>query len=130
MNAPVGYAESHADRNNHGRVETRRAWATDDVHWLGADLLALWPGLSGVVAVESARQDLGDLTGKVTVGRRYFVTSHGGLDAAFLADGRPEPTGAWRTACTGAWTWRWARTSAGCGSGTGPRTSAACGGSG
>ena len=84
--ARVGYAGSHADRNNHGRVETRRAWATDDVRGLGADLPALWPGLSGVAAVESTRQDLGDLTGKVTVERRYFVTSHGGLDAAFLAE--------------------------------------------
>ena len=83
--ARVGYAEASADTSNHGRVEPRRAWATDDVRWLGADLLALWPGLSGVVAVESARQDLGDLAGKVTVERRYFVTSHGDLDAAFLA---------------------------------------------
>lgn len=68
----------------HGRIETRRVWVTDEVHWLGADLLALWPGLAAVAVVESTRQDLGDLSGKVTVERRYFITSHPGTDAALI----------------------------------------------
>jgi predicted transposase YbfD/YdcC len=72
----------------HGRVETRRAWVTDEVRWLGEQLLAQWPGLTGgsVGVVESVRQDLGDLTGRVTTERRYFVSSIGGTDAARLAD--------------------------------------------
>ncbi len=82
----VGHAEQAADKNNHGRVETRRTWVSDEVHWLAAELLGLWPGLSAIVAVECTRQDLSDLTGKATVERRYFITSHGGIDAAFLAD--------------------------------------------
>ena len=51
-------------------------------------MLSQWPGLSGgsVVAVESVRQDLGDLSGKVTTERRYFISSPGGTDAAAVAD--------------------------------------------
>jgi predicted transposase YbfD/YdcC len=78
-----GYHEE-ADAS-HGRVETRRARVTDEVHWLGAELLAPWPGLAGVAVVESRRQDLGDLSGKVTLERRYFITSHAGTEAARVA---------------------------------------------
>lgn len=79
-----GYAEE-AD-GGHGRVETRRVWVTDEVRWLGEELPSSWPGLAAVVVVESVRQDLGDLTGKVTTERRYFITSRPGTDAATLAD--------------------------------------------
>lgn len=82
-----GYCEQ-TDGGGHGRVETRRAWVTDEVRWLGEELLAQWPGLSGgsVGVVESVRQDLGDLTGRVTTERRYFISSRGGTDAAAFAD--------------------------------------------
>jgi predicted transposase YbfD/YdcC len=95
--ARVGYHEDTADA--HGRVETRRVWVTDEVRWLGGELLALWPGLAtgAVVVVERARRDLGrfgtpadataDLTpAPVTAERHYYVTSLGGLDARRLAD--------------------------------------------
>jgi predicted transposase YbfD/YdcC len=86
----AGMSHGHCERadGGHGRVETRRAWVTDEVRWLGEQLLSQWPGLSGgsVVAVESVRQDLGDLSGKVTTERRYFISSLGGTDAAALAD--------------------------------------------
>ena len=71
----------------HGRIETRRVWVTDEVHWLGDELLSLWSGLASVVVVESVRQNLGDLSGKVTTERRYYISSHAGTDAAFMADG-------------------------------------------
>jgi predicted transposase YbfD/YdcC len=61
-------------------------WVSDEVAWLGPDLLALWPGLSCLVVVESTRQDLGDLSGKVSVERRYFISSHKGIDAKLHAD--------------------------------------------
>jgi len=58
---------------DHGRIETRRCWATADVGWLkgqGQD----WPGLGGLVCVESEREVLGsDLP--VAAERRYFITS-------------------------------------------------------
>lgn len=56
----------------HGRVETRRAWVTGEVHWLGRDLLGAWPGLAAVAAVECTREVIG---GDTSVERRYFVTS-------------------------------------------------------
>jgi len=67
----------------HGRVETRRVWVTDEVHWLGDDLLARWPGLGSVAAVECRREDLG--TGKTSTERRYFISSRKGTDAAAMA---------------------------------------------
>lgn len=84
--ARVGFFEQAQDTNNHGRVETRRVWVSDEVNWLGKELLDLWPGLSSVVAVECTRQDLGDPGGKVSTERRYFISSHTGTDAEFLAD--------------------------------------------
>jgi len=85
----AGMRHGHVERTEtgHGRVETRRVWVTDEVHWLAEDLRSLWPGLASVVAVESVRQDLGDLGGKVSTERRYFISSHAGTDAARMADG-------------------------------------------
>jgi predicted transposase YbfD/YdcC len=71
----------------HGRIETRRVWVTNEVSWLGQDLLDQWPGLASVVVVEATRQDLGDLSGKVTTERGYFISSHEGTDAAWVAQG-------------------------------------------
>jgi len=53
--------------DGHGRIEKRRVWVTDEVKWLGEELLALWPGLASVAAVESTRRDLSDLGAKVSV---------------------------------------------------------------
>lgn len=80
-----GYDERHDD--GHGRIETRRVWMTDEVHWLGDGLLELWPGLSSLIVVESVRRDLADLEGKVTTTRRYYISSHRGTDARRLGAG-------------------------------------------
>lgn len=82
-----GVFEQTTEKDNHGRVETRRLWVTDEVRWLGEQLVGQWPGLASVIAVESVRQDLGDLTGKITSERRYYISSHTGTDARFLAEG-------------------------------------------
>jgi predicted transposase YbfD/YdcC len=74
-----GYHEQ--SEQGHGRIETRRVWVTDEVQGLGVDLLEQWKGLAAVAVVESTRQDLGDLTGKVSVERRYYITSIPGCDA-------------------------------------------------
>jgi predicted transposase YbfD/YdcC len=63
----------------HGRVEVRRAWVTDEVTWLGPELLALWPGLASIAAVECDRTVAG---GRRSVERRYFITGLPGTDAA------------------------------------------------
>ena len=72
-----GFVETHDD--NHGRIETRRVWVTDQVQSLSCR--DEWAGLSSVAVVESVRQDLGDLSGKVTKERRYFISSLKGCDA-------------------------------------------------
>ncbi len=81
----VGYCE-HREAG-HGRVETRRVWVSDDVHWLGDELLALWPGLAAgsVALVERTRQDLGDFGGKTSVERCCYISSLAGADAAATA---------------------------------------------
>lgn len=63
----------------HGRVETRKCWATSDVQWF--EDLAKWPGLRSFVAVESTRV-LGDQT---STEMRYFISSLDGKDAGKLA---------------------------------------------
>ncbi len=74
------------ENKGHGRIERRRAWVSNDVvKWLGEDLLSAWPGLASVAVVESTRQDLCDLSGKVSVERRYFISSHDHTDAELFA---------------------------------------------
>ena len=80
-----GYWQETND--GHGRIETRRVWVTNEVQWLGKELLDLWPGLASLVAVERTRQDLGDMSGKVTTERSYYISSHNTLDAQRLAEG-------------------------------------------
>jgi predicted transposase YbfD/YdcC len=75
------HGRCQATDGGHGRVEVRRAWVTDEVRWLGDDLLALWPGLAAVAAVECDRDVAG---GKRSVERRYFITSRPGTDAAAM----------------------------------------------
>jgi predicted transposase YbfD/YdcC len=70
---------------DHGRIETRRAWVTDEVRWLGEDLLANWPGLASVAAVECKREDAATGKGSV-VERRYFISSLRGTDARAMAE--------------------------------------------
>jgi len=67
----------------HGRIESRRAWVTDEVRHLGDKLLAQWPGLAAIAAVECERQTLG--AASTSVERRYFISSHKGVDAEAVA---------------------------------------------
>jgi predicted transposase YbfD/YdcC len=73
------------DDDGHGRVEKRRVWVTDEVRWIGKELPEQWPGLASLAVVESTRRDLGDLSGKVSTERRYFISSHPGTDARLHA---------------------------------------------
>ena len=75
----VGHGTHQETCGGHGRVETRRAWVTDEVRWLGGDLVAAWPGLAAVAAVESTRAVAG---GGTSTDRRYFICSLPGADAA------------------------------------------------
>jgi predicted transposase YbfD/YdcC len=54
----------------HGRIETRRGWATDQLGWL--KIADAWPGLKTVVCVEAQRLVIGQ---GQSVERRYFISS-------------------------------------------------------
>jgi len=58
----------------HGRVETRRVWLTTEVRHLGPDLLALWPSVKAIAAVERVREVMGPAS-KVSTERHYYILS-------------------------------------------------------
>lgn len=67
FDGPHDYHES-VDKG-HGRIETRRVWATEDISWFSAK--DRWANLRTWVAVECERQ-VGD---RVSTERRYFISS-------------------------------------------------------
>lgn len=54
---------------DHGRIEVRRYWITEQIEWLESK--AAWAGLCSIGLVESERH-IGD---KITTERRYFIAS-------------------------------------------------------
>lgn len=72
----LGYTETV--EKDHGRIETRRYWQSDDLAWF-ADRTK-WEGLTTVGMVESERI----VDGKTTKERRYYISSLS-LDAARFA---------------------------------------------
>lgn len=54
---------------DHGRVENRRYWVCDDIDWLSQK--PLWKGLKSIGLVEYQSKE----KGKVSIERRYFITS-------------------------------------------------------
>jgi len=64
----------------HGRVEKRRVWLTTEVKHLGADLLALWPSVKAIVAVERVREVMGK-TPSISTERHYYILSNGKCNA-------------------------------------------------
>ena len=78
----------------HGRLETRRVVATDDLAWLQKD--HQWPGMRRA-KVESRRELL--VEGKVEEETRYYISSLPG-DAKQIGQ-RCAATGASRMGCTG-----------------------------
>lgn len=67
---------------DHGRIETRRVWISDELKHLGP-LAYDWPGLGSIVMVESQRE----VSGKgISRERRYFISSLEGTDAKQMAE--------------------------------------------
>lgn len=58
----------------HGRIETRRVWLTTEVEHVGADLLALWPSIKAIAAVERVREVMGEQSA-VSTERHYYILS-------------------------------------------------------
>lgn len=55
----------------HGRIDTRKVWATGQIDWLGRP--EQWKKLSSVIVVEATRRLLGE--NKVETSRRYYISS-------------------------------------------------------
>ena len=55
---------------DHGRIEKRRCWVTEDIGWLAQK--EEWEGLRSIIMVEAEREVIGD---KRTVERRFFISS-------------------------------------------------------
>ena len=74
---------------DHGRIETRRVWVTDQLEgWLGAEQRDRWPGLKSVAVVEATREVPGGPTAAAaaSIERRYFISSRAGTDASRMAE--------------------------------------------
>jgi predicted transposase YbfD/YdcC len=67
----VDHAYHQTTNGGHGRIETRRVWATDQIDWLAGR--QDWENLTSVVVVESTRQILGKM--EKSSERRYFIGS-------------------------------------------------------
>lgn len=77
--ADVHHGVETTVEGDHGRIETRRVWATNQLDdWLDADQRARWTGLKSVAVVQATRDV--PLQG-VSTERRYFISSLGGVDA-------------------------------------------------
>jgi predicted transposase YbfD/YdcC len=55
---------------DHGRIEERGCWATDDIDWL-RKLRADWPALRSIVMIRAQRT----LNGETSTETRYFISS-------------------------------------------------------
>jgi predicted transposase YbfD/YdcC len=55
---------------DHGRIEERRCWVTEDTDWFTEK--AEWAGLRSFIMIEAAREVVGQAA---TVERRYFISS-------------------------------------------------------
>jgi len=69
---------------DHGRIETRRVWVTDQLDdWLDPAQRGRWAGLRSVAVVEAVREIPLQPS---SVERRYFISSLGGTDASGMAE--------------------------------------------
>jgi predicted transposase YbfD/YdcC len=55
---------------DHGRIESRRCWATEDIDWLKHK--KQWRDLQSIIMVEATREVIGQ---RATTERRYFISS-------------------------------------------------------
>jgi predicted transposase YbfD/YdcC len=69
--AGVNHVYHETTEGGHGRIDTRRVWATDQIDWLGRR--DEWKKLTSVIVVESTRRIVG--TGEVKTHRRYYISS-------------------------------------------------------
>lgn len=72
---PAGFESVEKE---HGRIETRRCWQSDEIDWFSDK--EKWAGLRSFCLIESTRE----LKGKTETSRRYYISSLG-VDAGRVA---------------------------------------------
>ncbi len=70
----INYEYGETLEKDHGRIERRRCWVTEEIGWL--EQKAEWQNLKSVIMIETHREVIGK---ERTVERRYFISS---LEAA------------------------------------------------
>lgn len=68
--AEIEHSYCETVEKDHGRIETRRCWATDDIAWLKQK--KQWRDLQSIIMVEATREVIGKAA---TTERRYFISS-------------------------------------------------------
>jgi predicted transposase YbfD/YdcC len=72
---------------DHGRIETRRVWVTDQLEeWLDESQRSRWTGLRSVAVVQAVREVPASGSSGTGVERRYFISSRAGTDASGMAE--------------------------------------------
>jgi predicted transposase YbfD/YdcC len=72
---------------DHGRIETRRVWVTDQLdEWLDESQRSRWTGLRSVAVVQAVREVPASGSSGTAVERRYFISSRAGTDASGIAE--------------------------------------------
>jgi predicted transposase YbfD/YdcC len=72
---------------DHGRIETRRVWVTDQLEeWLDESQRSRWTGLRSVAVVQAVREVPASGSSGTAVERRYFISSRAGTDASGMAE--------------------------------------------
>ena len=68
----IEYETCRTLEKDHGRIEERRCWVTEDIEWL--EQKEEWKNLKSVIMVEAVREVIGK---EKTTERRYFISSLG-----------------------------------------------------
>jgi len=68
--AEIEHSYCEAVEKDHGRIETRRCWATEDIAWLKQK--KEWRDLQSIIMVEATREVIGKAA---STERRYFISS-------------------------------------------------------
>ena len=68
----ISYGYSETLEKDHGRIEERRCWVTEEIGWL--EQKDEWQNLKSVIMVEAIREVIGK---EKTIERRYFISSLG-----------------------------------------------------
>ncbi len=77
----LSHTVSKIFNGDHGRIEQRNVWLTDDVQWL-IERHPRWKSIKGIAIVDSTRE----VQGKISNEQRLYITSHENKNADFITN--------------------------------------------